>query len=217
MGAKKKVKAKTTTKKQEPTPAEQLSEYEQIRLNHIKRNQEFLESLGLFSVKEIVVKDESKNKQKKPKIKPPEMPEGLRRRSERVQNEAPKYTGENIDNFGDLGGQFISSSIRRKRSYEFGEDEDGNEDEDIDYDALKDEMREAAMQHMEQVRLAMLPTAIKDEANAAPDDWRDEACRRWGPAAGAGDRKDWRGYVESRLSTPPPVSPLDFLQEYYAG
>ena len=33
----------------------------------------------------------------------------------------------------------------------------------------------------------------------------------------AADARDWRVFVESRLSQPPPVSPLDFLQEYYAA
>ena len=42
--------------------------------------------------------------------------------------------------------------------------------------------------------------------------------RRWGALAGAGkEDRDWKLFVESRLSTPPPVSPIDFLQEYYAA
>ena len=42
--------------------------------------------------------------------------------------------------------------------------------------------------------------------------------RRWGALAGAGkEDRDWKLFVESRLSTPPPVSPIDFLQEYYVA
>ena len=49
-------------------------------------------------------------------------------------------------------------------------------------------------------------------------DWRKEAVRRWGALAGAGkEDRDWKLFVESRLSTPPPVSPIDFLQEYYVA
>ena len=50
------------------------------------------------------------------------------------------------------------------------------------------------------------------------DSWRKEAIRRWGALAGAGkEDRDWKLFVESRLSTPPPVSPIDFLQEYYVA
>ena len=47
----------------------------------------------------------------------------------------------------------------------------------------------------------MLPTV---DATASADEWRNEAIRRWGTAAGS-QRSDWKTYVESRLSTPPPV------------
>lgn len=42
------------------------------------------------------------------------------------------------------------------------------------------------------------------------DGWKKEAIRRWGSRVCA--RKDWKLYVTSRLSSPPPVSPLDLLQ-----
>lgn len=210
-------KAKT---KPTPTPADQLSEYEALRLAHIKRNQEFLESLGLFSMKEEMSGSQSaaKSKNSKPRVKPPPMPQELMRRSARVKQEKPEYTGEKIDKFGEeldaIAGK-VSSSKRKLAASFLGGDEVG--DENIDYEAMQDEMRESAMQHMQQVRMAMLPTAIADETNATSDEWREEAVRRWGPAAGAGPRSDWKAYVQSRLSTPPPVSPLDFLQEYYAA
>ncbi|CAM9427683.1 unnamed protein product [Ectocarpus fasciculatus] len=200
--------------------AEQLSEYEQIRLAHIKRNQEFMEQLGLFSVKQSLSDAATQAKpvpHKSPLAKPPPMPEELRRRSARIKRDQPQYTGEAIDRFGESLDN-LSESVLGKRNREvIGDVGDGDADDEIDYNALKDEMREAAMKHMEQVRLAMLPTAIADESTADPNEWREEAVRRWGVAAGATPRDDWKKYVQSRLSTPPPVSPLDFLQEYYAA
>lgn len=60
--------------------------------------------------------------------------------------------------------------------------------------------------------------SVPDDGDADADDWRREAVRRWGALAGAGSpTRDWKLFVESRLSTPPPVSPVDFLQEYYAA
>ena len=51
----------------------------------------------------------------------------------------------------------------------------------------------------------------------SPVDLRAQV-RRWGALAGAGkEDRDWKLFVESRLSTPPPVSPIDFLQEYYVA
>ena len=51
----------------------------------------------------------------------------------------------------------------------------------------------------------------------SPVDLRAQV-RRWGALAGAGkEDREWKLFVESRLSTPPPVSPIDFLQEYYVA
>jgi hypothetical protein len=187
---------------------EELSEYEKIRLAHIKRNHEFMEQLGLFSVF-TPLENDTRESTRKAKPKLPPMPEELRRRSPRIKNEQPQYTNEIIDTFGeDLDAS--SEKAFKKRKID-------TEESDVDYESLKNEMREAAMLHMEQVRQAMLPTAISDEASARPDEWRDEAIRRWGPAAGAGEKSSWKEYVQSRLSTPPPVSPLDMLQEYYCA
>mmetsp|Transcript_2962 Transcript_2962/g.9254 ORF Transcript_2962/g.9254 Transcript_2962/m.9254 type:complete len:224 (-) Transcript_2962:240-911(-) len=71
------------------------------------------------------------------------------------------------------------------------------------------------MEFLRSVREAALPTLVVDAADG--DQWRREARRRWGPLAGGGQERDWRLFVETRLSSPPPVSPLDFLQEYYCA
>lgn len=48
------------------------------------------------------------------------------------------------------------------------------------------------------------------------DEWKREAELRWGDYVKHLEVDDWQGYVTSRMSTPPPPSPLDLLQEYYA-
>mmetsp|Transcript_23920 Transcript_23920/g.40687 ORF Transcript_23920/g.40687 Transcript_23920/m.40687 type:complete len:387 (-) Transcript_23920:299-1459(-) len=207
----------------------ELSAYEQIRMDHIRRNHEFMMKLGLFTAKDALndtgTKTAAVNKpSQKSRVVAPAMPAELRRRSPRIQKEQPCYTGELIDNFGD------ASVATQKRKYsalvrepeEHLDDEDGDRDEgEVDYDDMKNSVREAAMRHMEEVRRVLLPTAIPDETEATEDAWRLEAVRRWGPAVGQmmneGEDRDWKEYVQSRLSHPPPVSPIDFLQEYYAA
>lgn len=210
----------------------ELSAYEQIRMDHIRRNHEFMVKLGLFAAKDALndsytkTVTVNKSSSQKSRVTAPAMPVELRRRSSRIKKEQPRYTGELIDNFGD------ASAATQKRKYsaivkkpdENSEDVVEGDDSDsaaVDYEELKNSVREAAMRHMEEVRGALLPTAIPDETNATEDAWRLEAVRRWGPAVGQmmneGEDRDWKEYVQSRLSRPPPVSPIDFLQEYYAA
>ena len=59
---------------------------------------------------------------------------------------------------------------------------------------------------------------LRGASESAPDSLICAQVRRWGALAGAGkEDRDWKLFVESRLSTPPPVSPIDFLQEYYVA
>jgi methyl-CpG-binding domain protein 4 len=61
---------------------------------------------------------------------------------------------------------------------------------------------------------------------ASAAQWRAEAVRRWGDgvvaalpadvAACKAEDGGWRAFVTSRLTTPPPPSPLELLQEFYA-
>ena len=75
--------------------------------------------------------------------------------------------------------------------------------EEMDDEALA-EMRAEAMAYLREVREAQLVLSVPEGA-AKGDDWRKEAVRRWGALAGAGkEDRDWKLFVESRLSTPPP-------------
>ena len=186
-----------------------LSEYEQQRLAHIRRNHEFLVGLGLAdaSVDPVAALNGKPSKPRAPrgpkKVKVPVPPESLRR-SSRLQGQEVEYTHEVVDAFGD-----DDQPLRKKAKREASSDDD-------DDDAALDEMRAEAIAYLKEVREAQLALAV-DAAAADGDDWKREAVRRWGPLAGGGGDRDWKLFVESRLSTPPPVSPLDFLQEYYAA
>ena len=185
-----------------------LSDYELQRLAHIRRNHEFLVSLGLADAAvDPVEAMRTGNKKKpskpraprRPKIAPP--PESLRR-SPRLKGEEAEFGAEIVNAFGDEDDE-----VRPKKRARA---------EEMDDEALA-EMRAEAMAYLREVREAQLVLSVPEGA-AKGDDWRKEAVRRWGALAGAGkEDRDWKLFVESRLSTPPPVSPIDFLQEYYAA
>ena len=185
-----------------------LSDYELQRLAHIRRNHEFLVSLGLADAAvDPVEAMRTGNKKKpskpraprRPKIAPP--PESLRR-SPRLKGEEAEFGAEIVNSFGDEDDE-----VRPKKRARA---------EEMDDEALA-EMRGEAMAYLREVREAQLVLSVPEGA-AKGDDWRKEAIRRWGALAGAGkEDRDWKLFVESRLSTPPPVSPIDFLQEYYVA
>jgi len=188
-------------------PTSDLSEYEIQRLAHIRRNHEYLCSLGLADPNQDPV-EALQGKKKAPKARGPKKakvpvpPESLRR-SSRLKGVAAEFGPEIVDAFDD------ADRPAKRPKKEDSDDEDADE-------ALA-AMREEAMAYLRSVREAQLELSV-DAADAADDDWRREAVRRWGALAGAGKPdRDWKLFVESRLSTPPPVSPLDFLQEYYAA
>ena len=184
-----------------------LSDYELQRLAHIRRNHEFLVSLGLADAAvDPVEAMRTGNKKKpskpraprRPKIAPP--PESLRR-SPRLKGEEAEFGAEIVNAFGDEDDE-----VRPKKRARA---------EEMDDEALA-EMRAEAMAYLKEVREAQLVLSVPEDGKGS--DWRKEAVRRWGSLAGAGkEDRDWKLFVESRLSTPPPVSPIDFLQEYYAA
>ena len=184
-----------------------LSDYELQRLAHIRRNHEFLVSLGLADAAvDPVEAMRTGNKKKpskpraprRPKIAPP--PESLRR-SPRLKGEEAEFGAEIVNAFGD-----DDDEVRPKKRARA---------EEMDDEALA-EMRGEAMAYLREVREAQLVLSVPEGGGS--DSWRKEAIRRWGALAGAGkEDRDWKLFVESRLSTPPPVSPIDFLQEYYAA
>ena len=93
-----------------------ISEYEQYRLEHIRRNQEMLERLGLADGSFMAVLNPQQPVQKKPRAprpKPPPVDESQCRRSSRVKGAAPDYTGTVIDTFFNVDRREVSEIIVR--------------------------------------------------------------------------------------------------------
>lgn len=66
-------------------------------------------------------------------------------------------------------------------------------------------------------RAAITSPGLGGPPPGSPAAWRAEAVRRWGEEVPAADEVgDWATYVCSRLSTPPPPSPMNLMQETYA-
>ena len=193
----------------------QLSEYELQRLEHIKRNHEMLVRLGLASDNERPVFDFNPSKPtpaqpRKKKLVSAIAPETLRR-SGRVKGLVPDYTHEIVDSFGDDDREVDKSKKKRKKTK--------NDDDDDDDDDEREEVLESTTAFLRAAREALqqFVSSRDGEAPETPDGWRAEAVQRWGELCGSADQgRDWKEYVTSRLSQPPPPSPLDLLQEYYA-
>lgn len=198
--------AETVVASQAPpdTPADsdpELSEYEKQRLEHIRRNQEYMARLGIFTLVESEKKDQEAKKPRKKRAKrEPTLPT---RRSTRLKGAKPEYTGETIDRFGE---ELDRAASRRKRS------PDARPLRLTTAEALENSTR-----WLEASRKALL--AVGGAAGVAPnsrDEWHAEAVRRWGDKVNPGEEPDWELFVQSRLPTPPPPSAHDLLQEYYA-
>ncbi len=68
----------------------ELSKYEQQRLEHIRRNQEFMASLGISASKQAT--ETPRQTGKKRRREPVLVPESLRRKSSRTRNIEPACT-----------------------------------------------------------------------------------------------------------------------------
>ena len=131
------------------------------------------------------------------------------RRSGRVRGAKPEYTKEIVDSFGDDDLPDGAAKKKRRRA---------EESDDDDEDAERDAMLAAASEFLRAAREAM--EQYDGETPSSAEGWHAKALQRWGDHAGkhaAGEERDWETFVTSRLSTPPPPSPHDLLQEYYAA
>jgi len=73
------------------------------------------------------------------------------------------------------------------------------------------EAREKLLATRADVANSFVEKSAKDEA------WRRDAVARWGDSVpSARSVSDWKAWTMSRLGTPPPPSPMQLLQEYYA-
>lgn len=203
--------------------ADDLSEYELQRLEHIRRNHETLVRLGLVTANEKpAFSMAGEEKPKRPaRAKLPSAPPTSLRRSSRLLNAAPEFNGELVDALAEE--QDVAdpkTRAKRKRPAPADGSEDGSEEEDESF--ARREINEATVNFLLSAREAMGRFLVSEDG-AAPQDaegFRNEAIRRWGELAGGGMKaagRDWKEFVSSRLSQPPPPSPEPLLQEYYAA
>ena len=208
----------------------EMSEYEQQRLEHIKRNNEYLLSLGLGSEFEGPTTNAStassasgaaatlpgappakRARVKREKTKP-SLPS---RRSSRLKGAAPQYTGEVIDRFFD--GEPTRKAVRVKAELVRSKKASS---QSLEHLATTLDL---SRQWLAASRRALLQLggglnregSKKVTKTEAATRWRNEAVRRWGDAVPKVDI-DWETYVASRLSTGAlPPSEVDLMQEYY--
>jgi len=200
-----------------------LSEYERQRLEHIKRNHEMLVRLGLASA-DAPPTSGGGGKAAPARPKGPRRrtvaaiaPESLRR-SGRNRGATAEYGSETIDQHGE---ELDRKAAKRARPDRASDDGSGADEE-----VMMREVLESTTAFLRESRLVLLQFVSSDDGEAPADalGWREEATKRWGELAGAAAPKsgggsagrDWEKFVRSRLSTPPPLSPHDLLQEYYA-
>ena len=210
------------------TMSDQLSEYEMQRLAHIRRNHEMLVRLGLVdagskpAIDQEKEKGKDKGKAQAPKrTKLPSAPPESLRRSNRHLGVKPEYGEDVVNGFGDEDEEVGGKRKRGKRA-ERENKENGVEDED-DEDDERADMLESTTAFLRAAREALQQyvSSHDGQAPASAKGWRSEAVQRWGEHVGGGvdddGGRDWEAFVSSRLSKPPPPSPLDLLQEYYAA
>lgn len=208
----------------------ELSTYEKQRLEHMRRNYEYLKQLGLVDMKKDMSMGQSKKKTKKKRRREDDNeeegnakhPKTPRRRSGRQRGDNPEYTGETIDNFFAVKLERISEGARSRsrRTNKIDAEARAAERERMIAESIKwiSESRKSFLN---------LPSAHLTTS----EDWKAEAVRRWGDDVGTTfvkkkdvisvdsqgeDVVDWKSFVESRMSNPPAVSPYDLLQEYYS-
>jgi methyl-CpG-binding domain protein 4 len=185
-----------------------LTEYEIQRLAHIKRNMEYMASLGVLQTAAALggacgagaggTGTAAKKRQKRPR----EAQEPTRR-SGRLQNMPAERDGAEVDALSDEDEERVAVAGR------------GATDKEADARALLDHTRE----WLAASRAAL--ARLGDGGNVPQSDveWRGEAVRRWGKhvVKALPPGNDWKAFVSSRLTTTPPPSPLDLLQEYYCA
>jgi len=153
---------------------DELSPYQLLRLEHIKRNQEYMVQLGLgkHALSAALGAPPAKKAMKKPRAK--QLPQEPTRRSGRASGAAPDYTGERIDSLG--AGRDIPLRGGAGRSPTAASPSPAR----VDYVALARD----AQRWLEQSRASLVSGVA---AGAPADAWHREAINRWGdgvPAAG---------------------------------
>jgi len=223
--------------------ASSLTEYELQRLAHIRRNQEYMARLGVLQARSIcavaspathaltkplaclplsflrqsasaLFVPEAAAAPRRPRKPRPEVDPSELRRSGRVAGAAAEHDGAALDAAPSSDGDDDDGDGRAPKRRRTG--------------AERDAEARALLEHSRQWLLDSRAALARLGADggavpAGAAQWRDEAVRRWGdgvvaalpPDAARGEDGGWRVFVASRLTSPPPPSPLDLLQEWY--
>lgn len=195
-------------------PDENLTEYERQRLAHVQRNREYMARLGVNALA-----DDIRNKMSSRKISTTsrkrvkrEEPSEPTRRSSRVVGVKAEYDGSTIDALLDEDEENENGRARKRASV----------DAELDDDELAKDVVATSREWLAEAREKLLATRA-DVANsfveksAKDEAWRRDAVARWGDSVpSASSVSDWKAWTMSRLGTPPPPSPMQLLQEYYA-
>ena len=189
-----------------------VGEYERQRLQHIRRNREEIMRLGVSligyskpststststSARGKGVKNSKKRQRDKGEVRLPT------RKSSRLLGKEAEYASDDLEVLVKL------------------EEEEGEERKGIKREKEKRNIIEISTQWLEESRKALLQVRVESSGGASSNGkWRKEAERRWGhgvvAAEAATSNLCWKTYVTSRLSKPPPPSPLELVQEFYA-
>jgi len=158
-----------------------------------------MRSLGVLAAAEQIRPANKPAPKKKGGKRPRDEPREPTRRSGRVAGKAAENDGAAVDALGDS-------------------EEEAAVAEPVDRVAEARAVLAHSRAWLESSRAAL--AKLGDGVRVGGEDaaWRTEAVRRWGaavpPALPPG--ATWETFVASRLTTPPPPSPLDLMQEYYA-
>ena len=191
-----------------------LSEYEQQRAAHVARNREYMARLGVAAAAPGLAPGAAARGGRRaaaPRVKPPrvkvEAGAGCaRRQSARLQGRAAEPAGDLPDDSGsdeELPGQ------KRARPWPLTPK---REKPSVEETLLE------SQRWLEASRAALLARmgSMAGAGGGEEVTFRDEAVKRWGEKVLSSGAQDWKRYVLSRMSTPPPASALDLMQEYYA-
>jgi len=188
-----------------PAPAEgasQLTEYELQRLQHIRRNQEYMALLGVKAAASALAPPTAAPSKPRVKRERPVTDPADQRRSGRLAGAPAEHDGAVLDEASE-GEE--DAAPRRKRNA-------------AERDAEARALLADSQRWLAESRAALRRLGGDGVAPSSDCGWRAEAVRRWGdgvvPSLPPGG--SWEAFVASRLTTPPPPSDLDLLQEYYS-
>lgn len=192
-----------------------LSEYEQQRAAHVARNREYMARLGVAAAAPGLApgaaaagggRPAAAPRAKAPRVKVEAGAGGARRQSARLRGVAAEPAGplpDDSDSDERLPGQKRARqwSVTTKREK-----------------PSADETLLESQRWLEASRAALLARmgSVAGVGAGGEGSFRDEAVKRWGGKVLSSGAQDWKSYVLSRMSTPPPASALDLMQEYYA-